>query len=112
MSGPPRSLHARLPFSWGVLRGLSAWLEATPEAISVGLPGLAQELGLGANVGRSSPVIRTLARLLRFQAAAPAGDVLAVRRFLAPLPYRLAAQLPPRLAAAHDLDQHRDRPAC
>ncbi|HEY9557939.1 MAG TPA: hypothetical protein VIR58_14470 [Acidimicrobiales bacterium] len=100
------------PTAMWLLRRLSAWLEATPDGISVELPELAQELGLGANVGRSSPVIRTLARLLRFQAAAPAGDVLAVRRFLAPLPYRLAAQLPPRLAAAHDLDQHRDRPAC
>jgi hypothetical protein len=100
------------PTAMWLLRRLSAWLEATPDGISVELPELAQELGLGASVGRSSPVIRTLARLLRFQAAAPAGDALAVRRFLAPLPHRLAAQLPPRLAAAHDLDQHRDRPAC
>src|SRR3546814_10823354 len=89
-----------------LLRRLSAWLEATPDGISVELPELAQELGLGANVGRSSAVIRTRARLLRFQAAAPAGDVLAVRRFPAPLPYRLAAQLPPRLDAAHRTEEH------
>src|SRR3546814_13450364 len=57
-----------------LLRRLSAWLEATPDGISVELPELAQELGLGANVGRSSPVIRTLARLLRFQAAAPRSE--------------------------------------
>src|SRR3546814_4452904 len=62
-----------------LLRRLSAWLEATPDGISVELPELAQELGLGANVRRSRPDLRTLARLLRFQEAAPAGHALAVR---------------------------------
>ena len=53
-------------------------------------------------------IVRTLARRSQFQAAGPAGDAFAVRRFLAPLPLRLASQLPDRLAAAL---QHADRRA-
>src|SRR3546814_20896638 len=74
------------PTAMWLLRRLSAWLEAKPDGISVELPELAQELGLGANVGRSSPVTRPLARLLRFPSEAPAGHALSVRPFPPPPP--------------------------
>jgi hypothetical protein len=89
------------PSATWVLRRLACWLEAATAPVSVELGDLAVELGLGGGVGRSSPIVRTLARLSQFQAAGPAGDAYAVRRFLAPLPVRLANQLPDRLAAAH-----------
>ena len=88
------------PSATWVLRRLACWLEAATAPITVDLSDLAVELGLGGGIGRSSPIIRTLARLWQFQAAGPAGDAYAVRRFLAPLPQRLASQLPGRLAAA------------
>lgn len=88
------------PSATWVLRRLACWLEAATAPITVDLSDLAVELGLGGGIGRSSPIIRTLARLSQFQAAGPAGDAYAVRRFLAPLPQRLASQLPGRLAAA------------
>jgi hypothetical protein len=94
------------PSATWVLRRLACWLEAATAPITVDLSDLAVELGLGGGIGRSSPIIRTLARLSQFQAAGPAGDAYAVRRFLAPLPQRLASQLPGRLAAAL---QHADR---
>lgn len=96
------------PSATWVLRRLACWLEAATVPLSVDLGDLAVELGLGGGVGRSSPIVRTLARLSQFQAAGPAGDAYAVRRFLAPLPLRLASQLPGRLAAAL---QQADRPA-
>jgi hypothetical protein len=88
------------PSATWLLRRLASWLEAGTEPVTVELTDLAAELGLGGGVGRSSPIIRTLARLAQFQAAAPAGDAFAVRRHLAPLPRRLASHLPGRLAAA------------
>src|SRR3546814_6418676 len=62
------------PTAMWLLRRLSAWLEATPDGISVELPALALELGLGANVWRSHPVIRTPAPLLPFHAPDRDGD--------------------------------------
>jgi hypothetical protein len=94
------------PSATWVLRRLASWLEAATTSVSVDVSDLAIELGLGGGTGRSSPIIRTLARLAQFQVAAPAGDAYAVRRHLAPLPQRLASQLPGRLAAAL---QHADR---
>ena len=88
------------PSATWLIRRLACWLEADRACATVELPELAVELGLGAGTGRSSPIIRTLARLAQFQAAAPAGDAFAVRRHLAPLPRRLASQLPNRLAVA------------
>lgn len=88
------------PSATWLLRRLASWLEGATGPVSVELGELATEVGLGHSVGRSSPVVRSLARLAQFQIAAPAGDALAIRRHLAPLPQRLACQLPPRLAAA------------
>lgn len=88
------------PSATWMLRRLVGWLEGSDEPISVDLPELGAELGLGGRVGRSSPIVRTLARLGQFQVAAPAGDAFAIRRHLAPLPQRLAHQLPPRLRDA------------
>lgn len=88
------------PSATWLLRRLACWLEASTEPIGIDLVELGAELGLGGGLGRSSPVVRTLARLAQFQAAAPAGDTYAIRRHLAPLPQRLASQLPPRLASA------------
>ena len=93
-------LPALGPSATWVLRRLACWLEAATAPVSVELGDLAVELGLGGGVGRSSPIVRTLARLSQFQAAGPAGDAYAVRRYLAPLPLRLASQLPSRLATA------------
>ena len=66
------------PTAMWLLRRLSAWLEATPDGISVELPELAQELGLGAHLAslrrtRIGPFSLERARTLpALEALAPA----------------------------------------
>jgi len=99
------------PASTWAIRRLSAWLDASPAGYQLSLAELGRELGLGAGTGRSSPVVRTLSRLVTFGLATPQGDALAVRRSLAPLTCRQATRLPPSLAGQHERERDRHRPA-
>lgn len=93
------------PASTWAMRRLTAWLDGAPAGYQVSIVELGRELGLGAGVGRNSPVVRTLARLVSFGLAAPLGDALAVRRMLAPLTCRQVRSLPEPLAIQHDRER-------
>lgn len=95
------------PASTWAIRRLSALLDASPTGYKLSLSELGRELGLSGGTGRSSPVVRTFARLVAFGLATPVGDALAVRRALAPLTCGQAARLPASLASQHDREQRR-----
>lgn len=82
-------------------RRLGEWLEASPDGIEVPLEVFGGSLGLGG-VGRNSPTVRTLARLVDFGMAATGGEVYQVRRVFPPLVARHLERLPGYLAAQHD----------
>lgn len=93
------------PSATWALRRVAGWLNAQPEGFPLSQAPLARELGLGGNLGRHSPAVRTLARLVHFDLASitPA-DRLAVRLAVPPLPARLCARLPGHLAVQHQAD--------
>ncbi len=93
------------PASTWAMRRLTILLDAAPEGYSLPLAELGRELGLGAGTGRSSPVVRTLARIVAFGLATPRGDALAIRRMLAPLTCRQVRSLPEPLAIQHDRER-------
>lgn len=83
-------------------RRLGLLVEAHPEGVGVDLADLARSLGLGAGLGKNSLMMRALHRLVAFGVARWEGDVLAVRRRLAPVPERqVAARLSASAARAH-----------
>lgn len=83
-------------------RRLSAWLELSPEGLTVPTVTLARQLGLGTGTGRNAPLTKTLLRLTRFGLAAVADETYAMRLAFPPLTPRQARRLSPHLAAAHD----------
>lgn len=85
------------------VRRLAAWLEESPEGITVPLGGFARELGLGTGNGRNAPVPRVLSRLVVFGLAGIQGDSYAVRLAVPPLARRHLRRLPPHLVLAHEL---------
>ena len=89
------------PTALWALRRLTRWLEAAPEGYPLAFAPFARELGLGDGVGRSSPVVRSLARLVSFGLADINGGQLMVRRKLPPLARRHVERLPGHLAAEH-----------
>lgn len=84
-------------------RRLAAWLEDSPEGVTVSLGSFARELGLGTGNGRNAPLPRVLARLLVFGLAGIQGDSYAVRLAVPPLARRHLRRLPPHLVLAHEL---------
>jgi len=104
----PRSAYAETywlpllgPSALWALRRLAALAAAEPAGVTLRLAELGPELGLGAGTGRSSPVVRTLARLVIFGMAeidrhSPA---LRVRIAMPPLAARHLRRLPEHLAA-------------
>lgn len=78
------------PTATWLYRRLGSWAELSPEGIELDLVDLAVGLGLGEGLGQHSKLAKGLERLVRFDAARWRGDVLAVRRALAPVPERLA----------------------
>ena len=95
------------PSSIVAVRRLADWLDGKPSGIEITLEDLAQSLGLGRSIGRYSPIVRTLQRLLMFGLAAIAWDAYALRRTIAPLSVRQQRHLPGFLAARHDDDLRR-----
>jgi hypothetical protein len=89
------------PTALWAMRRLTRWLADTPDGYPLALAPFARELGLGDGVGRSSPVVRSLARLVTFGLADVRGGQLMVRRKLPPLARRHLQRLPGHLAAEH-----------
>lgn len=86
------------PSATWMLRRLALYALAD-RRIPLPLHELGRELGLSSGTQRNSPVVRTLVRLVNFAAARPDGDVLLVRRALAPLSQAQLRRLPAQLAA-------------
>lgn len=96
------------PSSVMLLRRMADWLDDSPAGFPLPLKPAAAALGLGHSGGANSPMIRTLARLVRFEMAEVRGEALAVRRMLPPLALRHLARLPGHLAERHrdEYDAH------
>lgn len=88
------------PSSIWALRRLAA-LTADRDAV-IEVSEFAAALGLGTGTGTTSPVVRTIDRLVRFDAAQWCGDCLLVRRMLGPVPVRQLVRLPVGLQRRHD----------
>lgn len=84
------------------LRRAASWLDEAPDGYDMDLDDTAAALGLGGRAGRHAPFPRALDRCLVFGMAQRAGDDLAVRRHLPPLPRRHLARLPVALRERHD----------
>ena len=82
-------------------RRLGEWLESSPDGIEISLEQFGRSLGLGG-VGRNSPTVRTLTRLVDFNMATIGGEVYQVRRVFPPLAARHLDRLPGYLAAQHN----------
>lgn len=89
------------PSATWAARALTRSLERSPDGVWLPLGPFAAQLGLGSGIGRHSPLIRTLARLVTFGLAAVTGDEYAMRRRFPPLAQRHVRRLPPHLAALH-----------
>jgi hypothetical protein len=89
------------PSAMWALRRLTLWLEAEPDGFDLPLAPLANELGLGHGIGRHSPIVRTLARLVAFDLARTSDAGLMVRQALPPLSERHLRRLPSHLSEAH-----------
>lgn len=98
------------PTALWALRRLTRWLNAFPDGYPLALAPFARELGLGDGVGRSSPVVRSLARLVAFGMAEIRGDQLMIRRKVPPLARRHVQRLPGHLAAEHQAAMEANAP--
>jgi hypothetical protein len=105
----PRSLYVETfwlptlgPTSVLLLRHLAVRLDREPRGFELALADTSQALGLGAREGSSSPLVRTLARLVQFDLACDDGrGTYAVRRHVPPVNRRHVRRLPVALQAAH-----------
>ena len=95
-----------------LLRRLAARLERTPGGFELDPLDWARQLGLGMKGGKHGPFWRALDRACRFRLAQRNGELLVVRRRMAPLTARQIKRLPPSLQQAHQawLDAQRQRP--
>jgi len=84
-------------------RRFADWLDANPDGVTVPLLALSATIGLGQGTGRSSPLVRSLARMVAFGLARlDPGSRLAVHRRWPPLSLARARRLPVWLAQDHD----------
>lgn len=98
------------PTATWAYRRLGSLAEVHPDGATVDLVDLALSLGLGEGLGKNSLLWRALARLVSFGVARWEGDVLAVRRRVAPLPERQVSRLSASAARAHVQLARRTRP--
>ncbi len=98
------------PTATWAYRRLGSLAEVHPDGANVDLVDLALSLGLGEGLGKNSLLWRALARLVTFGVARWEGDVLAVRRRVAPLPERQVSRLSASAARAHEQLTRRPRP--
>lgn len=85
-----------------LMRRLAARLEVDPGGFELHPDQWAAELGLGSQGGHNGPFWRTVDRTCRFGAAERNGELLAVKRRLAPLTSRQAERLPLHLRPVHE----------
>jgi len=86
-----------------LLRRLAGHLDREPGGCALDVVDLSQALGLGAREGTSSPLFRSLDRLMQFDlACSPASRTYAVRRTVPPVNRRHVNRLPASLQRAHD----------
>jgi hypothetical protein len=91
------------PTSYLMGRRFVVWLDERPDGLIVPLARLSAIIGLGQGTGRSSPLIRSLARMVAFGLARlDSGDRLAVRRRWPPLTAARVRRLPGWLVQEHD----------
>jgi hypothetical protein len=98
------------PSTTWLMRRLAAGLDLQPDGYDLDPAETARCLGLGDKGGRSSPFVRSLQRLVKFELAQPSGrDELAVRRRIPPLSRRHLQRLPVSLQESHQAWQTQQR---
>jgi hypothetical protein len=105
----PRSIYVERfwlptlgPTSLLLLRRIAAGFDAHPDGIELELGELSQALGVGRREGNSSPVVRSLDRLMQFDLACGTREAgYAVRRMVPPVNRRHVGRLPSRLQDEH-----------
>ena len=87
-----------------LLRHIAYRFDRAPAGFTLSLVETSRCLGLGEREGRSSPLARSLGRLVQFDLAAfgDEGATLAVRRHVPPVNRRHVRRLPPSLQEEHD----------
>jgi hypothetical protein len=87
-----------------LLRHIADRFDRCPHGFTLCLAETSRCLGLGERDGRSSPLARSLGRLVQFDLAAndDEGTALAVRRHVPPINRRHVRRLPPSLQDEHD----------
>jgi len=95
-----------------LIRRLAARLEREPDGFELNPLEWAQAIGLGMKGGKNGPFWRAIDRACRFQLAQRNGELMVVRRRIAPLTIRQVKRLPPGLQVAHRawVETHRRRP--
>lgn len=92
------------PSALWATRRLADWLDVSPDGIEVSLAELGPSIGVGGNVSRNTPVVRTMVRLVDFGIASIGGSTYGIRTTFAPLPLRLMRRLPVGLLERHPLE--------
>src|SRR3989440_5078965 len=86
-----------------LIRHIAHRFDRAPEGFTLDLGEVSRCLGLGERYGRSSPLARSLGRIVQFDLAAQDGDgTLAVRRHVPPINRRHVRRLPPSAQEEHD----------
>lgn len=86
-----------------LLRRLASLFDRAPAGLTVDVAELSQSLGLGAKEGTSSPLLRSIDRLVQFDLAVKTADgAYAVRRNAPPVNRRHVHRLPLSLQREHD----------
>jgi hypothetical protein len=86
-----------------ILRHIAHRFDRAPEGFTLELAETSRCLGLGEREGRSSPLARSLGRIVQFDLAVHDGDgILAVRRHVPPINRRHVRRLPPSTQEEHD----------
>lgn len=86
-----------------MLRHIAHRFDRAPAGFTLELAETSRCLGLGERHGRSSPLARSLGRIVQFDLAAHDGDgTLAVRRHVPPINRRHVRRLPPSAQEEHD----------
>lgn len=90
------------PTATWLLRRMAERLEESPAGFQLDIPAVAIELGVGGQVGRNSPCVRSLRRCARFGLAQPRDETtLLVRRRVPSLSHKQVERLPVHLRASH-----------
>jgi hypothetical protein len=84
-----------------VLRRLADRLDESPDGFTLAVAGTSRELGLGEREGASSPLLRTLTRLVQFGLACEVDGAICVRRHVPPVSRKHVSRLPEPLRVAH-----------